>query len=42
VSAEAVRLVLMAPVVALRWALFGAILLTFIIVRAVVQARARA
>jgi hypothetical protein len=40
VSAEAARLVLMAPVVALRWALFAAILLSFLIWRAVIQARA--
>ena len=32
---------MMAPVVALRWALFGAILLNFLIVRAMLQARAR-
>lgn len=39
VSAEAVRLLLMAPVVALRWALFAGILLKFVIWRAVLQAR---
>ncbi len=39
-SAEAVRLLLMAPVVALRWALFAGILLKFVVWRAILQARA--
>jgi len=41
VSAEAARLVLMAPLVALRWALFAGILLKFVVWRALLQARAR-
>ena len=39
-ATEAVRLLLMAPVVALRWAVFGAILLKFLVWRAILQARA--